>query len=180
MFDSRSYVNPTPLAHADASRDVLPRGGTSQADRSFQIGTLQVGLHQEVLLTQVKYNQEMNQLTTCNFWYRRFHSGIFDVKEAPRTGRTIVENVSKIPEIIEVNRHNSSRGISQELKIDHKTVLNHLSKVGFKTKPPVSELHQFTLKNMMDRISLCEALAKRNEIDPFFKRMVTGNKQWVT
>ncbi|GFU46885.1 hypothetical protein TNCV_640361 [Trichonephila clavipes] len=25
-----SYVNPTPLAHADTSRDVLPRGGTSQ------------------------------------------------------------------------------------------------------------------------------------------------------
>ncbi|GFT08611.1 hypothetical protein TNCV_661841 [Trichonephila clavipes] len=27
---SCSYVNPTPLAHADTSRDVLPRGGTSQ------------------------------------------------------------------------------------------------------------------------------------------------------
>ncbi|GFW55656.1 hypothetical protein TNCV_120401 [Trichonephila clavipes] len=27
MFDSSSYDNPTPLAHADASRDVLPRGG---------------------------------------------------------------------------------------------------------------------------------------------------------
>ncbi|GFU52194.1 uncharacterized protein TNCV_4186431 [Trichonephila clavipes] len=30
MFDSSSYDNPTPLAHADASRDVLPREGTSQ------------------------------------------------------------------------------------------------------------------------------------------------------
>ncbi|GFY22938.1 uncharacterized protein TNCV_2182021 [Trichonephila clavipes] len=30
MFDSSSYVNPTPLAHADTSRDILPRGGTSQ------------------------------------------------------------------------------------------------------------------------------------------------------
>ncbi|GFU37960.1 hypothetical protein TNCV_5043391 [Trichonephila clavipes] len=27
---SCSYVNPTPLAHADTSRDMLPRGGTSQ------------------------------------------------------------------------------------------------------------------------------------------------------
>ncbi|GFX77963.1 hypothetical protein TNCV_909801 [Trichonephila clavipes] len=26
---------------------------------------------------------------------------------------------------------------------------------------------------MMDRISICEALAKRREIDPFLKRMVT-------
>ncbi|GFW21938.1 hypothetical protein TNCV_4822211 [Trichonephila clavipes] len=30
MFDPSSLANPTPLAHADASRDVLPRRGTSQ------------------------------------------------------------------------------------------------------------------------------------------------------
>ncbi|GFW18878.1 mariner Mos1 transposase [Trichonephila clavipes] len=30
MIDSSSYVNPTPLAHADTSRDVIPRGVTSQ------------------------------------------------------------------------------------------------------------------------------------------------------
>ncbi|GFW35086.1 hypothetical protein TNCV_5066521 [Trichonephila clavipes] len=33
---------------------------------------------------------------------------------------------------------------------------------------------------MMDRISICEALAKRNEIDPFLKRMVTGDEKWIT
>ncbi|GFY27474.1 uncharacterized protein TNCV_2070941 [Trichonephila clavipes] len=30
MYDPSSFANPTPLAHADTSRDVLPRGGTSQ------------------------------------------------------------------------------------------------------------------------------------------------------
>ncbi|GFX74458.1 hypothetical protein TNCV_3213451 [Trichonephila clavipes] len=30
MFDPSPFVNPTPLAYADTSRDVLPRGGTSQ------------------------------------------------------------------------------------------------------------------------------------------------------
>ncbi|GFW85056.1 uncharacterized protein TNCV_3247961 [Trichonephila clavipes] len=30
MFDPNSFANSTPLAHADTSRDVLPRGGTSQ------------------------------------------------------------------------------------------------------------------------------------------------------
>ncbi|GFT55854.1 uncharacterized protein TNCV_1053181 [Trichonephila clavipes] len=30
MFNSGSFVISTPLAHADASRDILPRGGTSQ------------------------------------------------------------------------------------------------------------------------------------------------------
>ncbi|GFV18267.1 mariner Mos1 transposase [Trichonephila clavipes] len=33
---------------------------------------------------------------------------------------------------------------------------------------------------MMDRISICEALAKRNEIDLFLKRMVTADEKWAT
>ncbi|GFX59941.1 transposable element Tc1 transposase [Trichonephila clavipes] len=32
----------------------------------------------------------------------------------------------------------------------------------------------------MDRISICEDLAKRNESHPFLKRMVTGDEKWVT
>ncbi|GFW93494.1 histone-lysine N-methyltransferase SETMAR [Trichonephila clavipes] len=32
---------------------------------------------------------------------------------------------------------------------------------------------------MMDRVSIREALAKRNEIDPFLKQMVTGDEKWV-
>ncbi|GFU66725.1 putative DD34D transposase [Trichonephila clavipes] len=32
---------------------------------------------------------------------------------------------------------------------------------------------------MMGRISICESLAKRNEIDPFLKWMVTGDEKGV-
>ncbi|GFU66771.1 hypothetical protein TNCV_1233041 [Trichonephila clavipes] len=35
MYDSSSYVNPTPLAHADTSRDVLPRGGARNLGASI-------------------------------------------------------------------------------------------------------------------------------------------------
>ncbi|GFV64970.1 histone-lysine N-methyltransferase SETMAR [Trichonephila clavipes] len=114
------------------------------------------------------------------FWFRRFRSGIFDVKDAPRTGKPIVENVDKITEIIEVDRPVSSHSITQGLKIDHKTVLSHLRKVKFKKKLHVWVPHQLTPKIMMDQISICEVLAKRNEIDPFLKRMVTGDEKWVT
>ncbi|GFW30389.1 histone-lysine N-methyltransferase SETMAR [Trichonephila clavipes] len=70
----------------------------------------------------------------------------FDVKDAPRTGRSVVENVDKITEIIEVDRLVSSRSITQELKIDHKTVLRHLSKVELKKKLHVWVPHQLTPK----------------------------------
>ncbi|GFW09025.1 histone-lysine N-methyltransferase SETMAR [Trichonephila clavipes] len=105
--------------------------------------------------------------------------GIFDVTDALRTGRPVVENEDKIIEITEVDRNVSSRS-TQELKIDHKTVLNHLRKVEFKKELDVLVPHQLTPKNMMDRIFFSEALAKRKEIDPFLKQMVTGDEKWVT
>ncbi|GFW69067.1 histone-lysine N-methyltransferase SETMAR [Trichonephila clavipes] len=88
------------------------------------------------------------------FWFRRFRSGIFDVKIFPRTGRPVIENVNKIIEIIEVDPYVSSRSITQELRIDYKIVLSHLNKVGYKKKLNVRVQHQLTPKNWMDRISI--------------------------
>ncbi|GFU20738.1 histone-lysine N-methyltransferase SETMAR [Trichonephila clavipes] len=70
---------------------------------------------------------------TANYvqlWFHRFRSGIFDVKVAPCTGKTVIENVNKITEIIEIDPHVGSRSIALKLKIDHKTLLSHLSKAG--------------------------------------------------
>ncbi|GFV81288.1 histone-lysine N-methyltransferase SETMAR [Trichonephila clavipes] len=78
------------------------------------------------------------------FWFCRFRLGIFDVKDAPRTGRSVVENVDKITEIIKVHRHVSSRSIAQELKINHRIVLNHLRKVEFKKMLDVWVPHRKT------------------------------------
>jgi len=65
-------------------------------------------------------------------WFKRFQSGNFDVKNAPCFGRPIIEKIDEIIEKIEQNRHISSHDISKELNIDHKTVLNHLEKTGYK------------------------------------------------
>ncbi|GFS87632.1 histone-lysine N-methyltransferase SETMAR [Trichonephila clavipes] len=72
--------------------------------------------------------------------------GIFDVKDAQHIGRLVVKNVDKATEIIEIYRHAGSRSIAQELKIDHKTVLNHLHKVGFEKKLDRSEAAQTVSK----------------------------------
>ncbi|GFX85411.1 histone-lysine N-methyltransferase SETMAR [Trichonephila clavipes] len=75
------------------------------------------------------YGADTVTANCVQFWFRRFRSGIFDVKDAPRTGRHVVENFYKITEIIKIDRHVSSRSIAQDLKIDHKTVLNYLREV---------------------------------------------------
>ncbi|GFT33783.1 histone-lysine N-methyltransferase SETMAR [Trichonephila clavipes] len=73
------------------------------------------------------YGADTITANCVQFWFRRFRPGIFDIKDAPRTDRPFIENVDKIREIIELDRHVISRSIVQELKIDLKTVLNHFA-----------------------------------------------------
>ncbi|GFT00311.1 hypothetical protein TNCV_2738661 [Trichonephila clavipes] len=53
MYDPSSFANPTALAHADTSRDVLPRGGTSQNDENDTIADTSVSNlpHQAIVRT---------------------------------------------------------------------------------------------------------------------------------
>ncbi|GFU95186.1 uncharacterized protein TNCV_4139701 [Trichonephila clavipes] len=65
MFDSSSFVSPTPLAHADASRDVLLRGGTSQwCPTGFNL-----------------YDPEMRKARVFNVWPEVYFSGSENVTE---------------------------------------------------------------------------------------------------
>jgi len=70
--------------------------------------------------------------------------------------------------------------IAKELGIDHKTVLNHLHKAGYKKKLDVWVPHELSIRNMLDRINICDTLLKWNEIEPFLKRMITGDEKWIT
>lgn len=116
----------------------------------------------------------------AQYWFRRFRSGNFDVKDASRSGRPVVKNVDKIMEMIKSDRHLSTVAIARELKIAQKTVWNHLHKAGFKKKLDVWVPHDLSQKNLLDRISICKSLLNRNNVDPFLKRLVTGDEKWLT
>ncbi|EFN78679.1 Histone-lysine N-methyltransferase SETMAR, partial [Harpegnathos saltator] len=95
-------------------------------------------------------------------------------------GRPITEKADEILETVQQDKHISSVDIGMELGIDHKTVLNHLHKAGYKKKLDVWVPHELSVKNMIDRINICDALLKRNEVEPFLKRVITGDEKWIT
>ncbi|GFV71147.1 uncharacterized protein TNCV_410301 [Trichonephila clavipes] len=65
MFDPSSFADPTPLAHSDTSRDVLPRGGTSQwRPTRFNL-----------------YDPEMRNARGFNVWPEVYFSGSENVTE---------------------------------------------------------------------------------------------------
>lgn len=126
------------------------------------------------------YGPDALSKTGAKQWFARFRSGNFDVKDAPRSGRPVIEKVEEMLEIVEQNRHVSTVEIAKSLNINRQTVANHLKKAEFKKKLDIWVPHDLTHKNLLNRVSICESLLKRNEIEPFLKRMVTGDEKWIT
>jgi len=90
------------------------------------------------------------------------------MKDEPHSGRPIIEKADEILEKVQQYKYISSVDIAMELGIDHKTVLNHLHKAGYK-KLDVWLPHELNEKNMTDRMNICDALLKRYENEPFLK-----------
>ena len=99
------------------------------------------------------YGPDTVSISTAQRWFQRFRSGAEVIEDAPRSGRPVVENCDKIAELIERDRHSSSRSIGQELGMSHQTVINHLKKIGFKKKLDVWVPHDLTQKNIFARIA---------------------------
>ena len=125
------------------------------------------------------YGEDTLSKSAARKWFARFRAGNCDVKDEPRSGRPITEKSDEIMKI-ERDKHVSTVEIARELGIDYKTVLNPLHKVGYKKKLDVWVPHELSVRNMMDRINICDTLLKRNETEPFVKRMITGDEKWIT
>lgn len=117
---------------------------------------------------------------TVQEWFARFRQGNFELKDRTRSGRPMVDKDNEIMEIIKQDRHISSYDIAKELGISQQTILNHIEKLGYKKKLDIWVPHNLSQQNLISRISICDSLLKRNEIEPFLRNMITGDEKWIT
>jgi len=102
-----------------------------------------------------------------------------NVKDAPRSGRPVTGKVEEILQLVVQDHHVSCQEKAETLNINHMTVWNNLKKSGYQKKLDVWVPHELTQRNLIDRITICEMLLKRNEMEPFLKRIIIGDEKWV-
>ena len=108
----------------------------------------------------------------CQNWFARFCCGDFDLKDAPRSERPTEVDDYKIKAMIENNRRSTTREIAEKLNISHTSVERHLKQLGYVNKLDIWIPHKFNKIQLTKRISICDSLLKRNETDPFLKRII--------
>ncbi|GBP45226.1 Histone-lysine N-methyltransferase SETMAR [Eumeta japonica] len=79
-------------------------------------------------------------------WFKRFESGYFDVKDEPRSGRSVTDKVGVILVKVEQDQRISSYDLAEELSIDHQTGFTYFKKAGHTKKFDTWVPHELTEK----------------------------------
>lgn len=80
---------------------------------------------------------------------------------------------------VENYRHRITQEIEEFLGINLIAVVKLLRRLGVVSKVDVRVPHELTENNSIVRISDCDLLLKRNEINPFLKQSVICDKEWI-
>jgi len=86
-----------------------------------------------------------------------------------RSGRPLVVDDDQIKSLIESNPHYTTREIAEIIDVSQKTVVNHLHTLCYVSRYDIWVPNNLSDKNLMDCISICDLLLKRNENCPFLK-----------
>ena len=116
---------------------------------------------------------------TYEKWFAKFCAGHFSLDNAPQSGRPAEVDRDQIETLIENNQHYTMWEIVDILKISKSSVENHLHLLGYLNYFDVWVPHKLNKKNLLDLISACSFLLKRNENVPFLKQIVTGDEKWI-
>ncbi|XP_076381130.1 histone-lysine N-methyltransferase SETMAR-like [Megalopta genalis] len=116
---------------------------------------------------------------TCQNWFKKFRSEDFSLKDDQRSGRPSEVEDDKIKAIIESNRHITVREIAERLNVSHTAIEYHIKSLGLVKKLDVWIPHELKEIHLTQRISICDTHLKRNAIDPFLKRIITGDERWI-
>ena len=116
---------------------------------------------------------------TCQKWSAEFRAGDFWLADAPWSGRPAEVGSDQIETLIENNQCHTTQERDDILKISKSSAENHLHQLGFVHCFDVWVPHKLSEKNLLDRISTCDSLLKRNENVPFLKQIVTGDEKWI-
>ena len=71
------------------------------------------------------------------------------------------------------------REIAKQLNVSHITIENHIRRLGLVKKLDIWVPQDFKEIHLTQRISICDTHLKRNTIDSFFKRIITGDNKWI-
>ena len=112
----------------------------------------------------------------CQKWFSKFRAGDFSLKDAPRSDSPVVDEIvsDERKTLLDNNQRYTSAEISNIFKMSLSNVEGHLHQHDYINRFDMWLPLELSEKHLMDRVSVCDSLMKRNESVPFLKQIVTS------
>lgn len=125
------------------------------------------------------YGKDTIKLRACQKWFKKFRGGDFSIQDKARCGRPTNIIDDDLKALIDDDRHITVRQVAEKLNSSKTTIADRLSKLGYSKKLDVWVPHNLTESQLLVRITTCDFLLKRNQNEPFLKRLITGDEKWI-
>ena len=125
------------------------------------------------------YGEEALKDRQCRNWFDKSRSGDFSLKDEQHSdsGQPNEVGDDQIKAIIESDRHVTVRKIEEIFKILKSRIDRHLQRLGLVKKLNIWIPYELKEIHLTKRYNACDLHLKRNEFDPFFKRIITSDEK---
>lgn len=123
------------------------------------------------------YGDGVVSVRTCQKFFANFRAGDFSLKDAPQSGSPVEADGDEIKKLLENNQRYTTQEIASIVKTSSSSVENHLQQLDYVNCFDMWLPQKLSEKDLLDRVSICDSLLKRNESIPFLKQIVTGGEK---
>ena len=120
---------------------------------------------------------------TARYWFAKFKSGNFDLKDASRSGRPSEFDEVRLNQLLHEDARQTTRELAERIGFNKSTVAEHLQSMGKVQKLGAWVPHVLSENNKNQRSTIAASLLARHlsthgHKQRFLYRIVTGDEKW--
>lgn len=131
------------------------------------------------LLLETYGDSNIPSIKTCEYWFRRFKSGDFDVEDKERPGGPKKLEEAELKALLDENSCQTQKELAMKLNVDRATISRHLHAMGKIRKLGRWVPHQLSEQQLEARITICKKHLAEHKKHSFLHRIVTGDEKWI-
>lgn len=125
------------------------------------------------------YTEHSISIKMCEYWFRRFKSGDFDIEDKERSGQPKKFEDEELTALLDEDSCQTLRELATSLEVDESTVSKRLKAMGMIQKQGNWVPYELKPRDVERRFFICEQLLQRQKRKGFLHRIVTGDEKWV-
>lgn len=123
------------------------------------------------------YGESSPSIKICEYWFRWFKSGDFDISDKRRSGQPKKFEDAELQELLDENSTQSTSELVRALNIGRTIVTKRLHTMGEMLKERKWLPHELSQSTIANRLNICISLIIRQRKKSFLCRIVTDDKK---